>query len=209
MKLRRGEWICFKCDRVNPEHAVTCEKCQQNGRRGHGHGFKTHKCDRSKKAHVEGANCHCHHSNPHTIKECTYSCNKESCKLIHYEQADKEKAKEENSKLGRQRGRTGCLDMAIGVACYYEDCYFSHDPRDIVKLPWLRKRIPQKKRARSSADYFTGEQPPKQHKEGGEAPLSEEEQRRNEENAEDHITWVQGDHDESDVETNDDYHVDI
>ena len=103
----------------------------------------------------------------------------------------------------------GCLDMAIGVACYHEGCYFSHDPRDIVKLPWLKKRVPQKKRQRTTSDYFTnyGEQPPKQHKDSG-GKAQEEQTIRNAE-AEDHITWVQGDHDGSDVEVTDDYNVDL
>ena len=127
----------------------------------------------------------------------------------------------------------------MGVACYHEGCYFSHDPRDIVKLPWLKKRVPQKKRQRTTSDYSTsfGEQPSKQRKDSGgktqrqgdatktlnakktkpgakntkkdPADLSEEEQTiRNEEN-EDHLTCVQGDHDGSDTEENDDYNVDL
>ena len=125
----------------------------------------------------------------------------------------------------------GCLDMAIGVACYHEGCYFSHDPRDIVKLPWLKKRVPQKKRQRTTGDYFTnyGEQPPKQHKDSGgkaqgqgdatktlnankakagakntkkdpvDLQKQEDENTTEEGNAaEDHITYVQGEHDGSD-----------
>ena len=141
------------CNKANLSSDKQCTKCNQDRKRGH--GTKTHKCKHCGKACNKGDFCSCIHKNPFRYRKCRYGCRDENCQLVHYKQQDKERAKEENIARGKETKRMGCLDMAMRVQCYHSDCYYSHDPADIIELPWLQEYTPQPKKRRR--DYYPPE----------------------------------------------------
>ena len=136
-RLLETDWVCFRCKQANPGEAGKCDGCDRA--KHDGHGIWAYMCKVCRKV-CERDRCACQITNPYMVKGCSIRCRNAYCTKIHYKDADKARARKENSVFRSPSGRRGCLAFALGVSCWHEKCKFSHEPNDVPNFPWLKAR---------------------------------------------------------------------